>query len=380
GAGGMARGIHALLRDSGRAPQPAQCRRRAPRDHRLQDRRARRRRRPPACRGARSRRRALAGPVRVRLEPAVRALPRSRGRQGEARRDPAARRVQDRGVLRHVRPEVLLDESPHAPRGQIASGSDRACPGAARARVARLRPAGGVAALRQRGAGAARRLGKEASRGVSGFAIETDALTRRFGEQVAVDGIDLRVPRGSFYGFLGENGAGKSTTISMLTGLLAPTSGSLRVLDLPPDEAVKRRIGVVPDGLLLFDRLTGREHLIFVGRLYGLGRAESARRSDELLATMELSGDARKLIADYSFGMRKKLALAAALIHGPELLFLDEPFEGVDAVAKAALTALLSDLVRRGRLTVFLTSHVLEVVERLCDQVGVIHRGRLVAQ
>jgi len=215
---------------------------------------------------------------------------------------------------------------------------------------------------------------------VSGFAIETHALTRRFGEQVAVDGIDLRVPRGSFYGFLGENGAGKSTTISMLTGLLAPTSGSLRVLDLPPDEAVKRRIGVVPDGLLLFDRLAGREHLIFVGRLYGLGRAESARRSDELLATMELSGDARKLIADYSFGMRKKLALAAALIHAPELLFLDEPFEGVDAVAKASLTALLSDLVRRGRLTVFITSHVLEVVERLCDQVGVIHRGRLVAQ
>ncbi|TMB10749.1 MAG: ATP-binding cassette domain-containing protein, partial [Deltaproteobacteria bacterium] len=160
---------------------------------------------------------------------------------------------------------------------------------------------------------------------MSGFAIETDALTRRFGDQLAVDGIDLRVPRGSFYGFLGENGAGKSTTISMLTGVLAPTSGAMRVLELPP-------------------------------------------------------GDARKLIADYSFGMRKKLALAAALIHGPELLFLDEPFEGVDAVAKASLTALLSDLVRRGRLTVFLTSHVLEVVERLCDQVGVIHRGRLVAQ
>jgi len=215
---------------------------------------------------------------------------------------------------------------------------------------------------------------------VSDFAIETHALTRRFGEQLAVDGIDLRVPRGSFYGFLGENGAGKSTTISMLTGVLAPTAGSLRVLDLAPDGGMKRRIGVVPDGLLLFDRLTGREHLIFVGRLYGLGRAESARRAEELLATMELSGDARKLIADYSFGMRKKLALAAALIHAPELLFLDEPFEGVDAVAKASLTALLSDLVRRGRLTVFITSHVLEVVERLCDQVGVIHRGRLVAQ
>jgi ABC-2 type transport system ATP-binding protein len=215
---------------------------------------------------------------------------------------------------------------------------------------------------------------------VNGFAIETHALTRRFGEQVAVDGIDLRVPAGSFYGFLGENGAGKSTTISMLTGVLAPSAGDLRVLGFPVGDELKRRIGVVPDGLLLFDRLTGREHLIFVGRLYGLGRLESGRRADELLETMELAGDARKLIADYSFGMRKKLALAAALIHGPEMLFLDEPFEGVDAVAKSSLTALLSDLVRRGRLTVFITSHVLEVVERLCDHVGVIHRGRLVAQ
>jgi ABC-2 type transport system ATP-binding protein len=169
----------------------------------------------------------------------------------------------------------------------------------------------------------------------------------------------------------------------MLTGLLAPTGGSMRVLgrevkgDAPE---VKRRLGVVPDGMLLFDRLTGREHLVFVARLFGLSRAEAARRADELLEAMELSQDARKLIADYSFGMKKKLGLAAALIHGPELLFLDEPFEGVDAVAKQSLTALLSGLVRRGRLTVFLTSHVLEVVERLCSHLGVIHRGRLVAQ
>ena len=215
---------------------------------------------------------------------------------------------------------------------------------------------------------------------MSDFAIETGALTRRFGAQVAVDGIDLRVARGSFYGFLGENGAGKSTTISMLTGVLAPTSGSMRVLGLTPGDELKRRIGVVPDGLLLFDRLTGREHLVFVARLYGLERSEAGRRADELLEAMELAQDARKLVADFSFGMRKKLALAAALIHGPEMLFLDEPFEGIDAVAKSALTALLADLVRRRRLTVFLTSHVLEVVERLCDQVGIIHRGRLVAQ
>ncbi len=215
------------------------------------------------------------------------------------------------------------------------------------------------------------------------LAIETHGLTRRFGAQLAVDAVGLAVPRGSFYGFLGENGAGKSTTISMLTGLLAPTSGSMRVLGMEVrDDApeVKRRVGVVPDGLLLFDRLTGREQLLLIGRLYGLAREEAGARADELLVAMELSHESTKLIAEYSFGMRKKLALACALIHGPELLFLDEPFEGVDAVAKSALTALLADLVARQKLTVFLTSHVLEVVERLCTHVGVIHRGRLVAQ
>ena len=215
------------------------------------------------------------------------------------------------------------------------------------------------------------------------LAIETRDLTRRFGAQVAVDAVNLAVPRGSFYGFLGENGAGKSTTISMLTGLLTPTGGEMRVLGLPVrDDApeVKKRIGVVPDGLLLFDRLTGREQLVFVARLYGIDRAEAASRADELLAVMELQNESKKLIGEYSFGMRKKLALACALIHGPELLFLDEPFEGVDAVAKASLTALLAELVQRRKLTVFLTSHVLEVVERLCTHVGVIHTGRLVAQ
>jgi ABC-2 type transport system ATP-binding protein len=215
------------------------------------------------------------------------------------------------------------------------------------------------------------------------LAIATEGLTRRFEAAVAVDALDLAVPRGSFYGFLGENGAGKSTTIAMLTGLLTPSGGSARVLgfDVRLDSAeVKRRIGVVPDGMLLFDRLTGREQLVLVARLFGLERAEAGRRADELLIAMELERDAQKLVADYSFGMKKKLSLAAALIHGPELLFLDEPFEGVDAVAKAALTALLADLVRRQKLTIFLTSHVLEVVERLCTHVGVIHRGKLVAQ
>ena len=215
------------------------------------------------------------------------------------------------------------------------------------------------------------------------LAIETDRLTRRFEAQLAVDALTLQVPRGSFYGFLGENGAGKSTTISMLTGLLAPSSGTARVLgfDAFKDSTeVKRRIGVVPDGMMLFDRLTGREQLVLVARLFGIDRLEAARRADELLAAMELDKDGKKVVSDYSFGMKKKLSLASALIHGPELLFLDEPFEGVDAVAKASLTELLADLVRRRRLTVFITSHVLEVVERLCTDLGVIHQGKLVAQ
>jgi len=215
------------------------------------------------------------------------------------------------------------------------------------------------------------------------YAIETDRLTRRFEAQLAVDALTLQVPRGSFYGFLGENGAGKSTTISMLCGLLAPSSGTARVLgfDAFKDSTeVKRRIGVVPDGMMLFDRLTGREQLVLVARLFGIDRLEAAHRADELLSAMELDKDGKKLVSDYSFGMKKKLSLASALIHGPELLFLDEPFEGVDAVAKASLTELLADLVRRRKLTVFITSHVLEVVERLCTDLAVIHKGQLVAQ
>jgi ABC-2 type transport system ATP-binding protein len=217
---------------------------------------------------------------------------------------------------------------------------------------------------------------------VSDAVVVTEGLTRRFGGQIAVDGLSLAVPAGAFYGFLGPNGAGKSTTINILTGLLAPTGGRALVLgrDVVLDPlAVKRRIGVVPDGLALFERLTGEEQLHFVGRLYGLDAAETARRGRELLEAMELGGDARKLVAGYSHGMRKKLALCCALIHNPRLLFLDEPFEGVDAVAAKGIRDLLSRLVSGGQTTVFLTSHVLEIVERLCTHVGIVDRGRLVA-
>src|SRR5580704_9899631 len=191
------------------------------------------------------------------------------------------------------------------------------------------------------------------------IAIRTEQLTRRFGALTAVDSVDLRVSAGQFFGFLGPNGAGKSTTIKMLTGLLAPTSGRMELLGLdfqqnPID--VKRQIGVVPEGMGLFERLTGSEYLHFVGRMYGLDGATTEKRTAELLEFMQLADREKTLIADYSHGMQKKLALAAG-----------------------ALKALLGRMTERG-VTIFLTSHVLEIVERLCSHVAIIHQGRLVAQ
>lgn len=217
-------------------------------------------------------------------------------------------------------------------------------------------------------------------------AVVTEKLTRRFGPEgtgvVAVNQLDLTVHAGQFFGFLGPNGAGKSTTIRMLTGLLAPTAGRIQILEqnlaTHPVE-VKRQIGVVPEGLALFDRLTGPEYLQFVGRMYGLDRQTTAQRTAELLEFMQLADRPRTLVSEYSHGMQKKLALAAAVIHAPKLLFLDEPFEGVDAIAAGTLKAMLSRMTARGA-TIFLTSHVLEIVERLCSHVGIIHQGRLVAQ
>lgn len=213
-------------------------------------------------------------------------------------------------------------------------------------------------------------------------AISTDRLTRRFGELLAVKDINLTVSSGQFFGFLGPNGAGKSTTIKMLTGLLVPTSGSIRILgtDLIANPVeVKRQIGVVPEGMALFGRLTGAEYLNFAGRMYGLDRKTAASRAAELLDFMDLAGQPKTLVTDYSHGMQKKLALAAAVIHGPKVLFLDEPFEGVDAIAAGTLKTMLQRMIARGA-TIFLTSHVLEIVERLCSHVAIIDHGQLVAQ
>jgi ABC-2 type transport system ATP-binding protein len=212
-------------------------------------------------------------------------------------------------------------------------------------------------------------------------ALITQGLTRRFGDFVAVEQVSLSVAPGQFFGFLGPNGAGKSTTIKMLTGLLAPSSGSIEILGMDAianAQEVKRQIGVVPEGLALFGRLTAAEYLRFVGRMYGLAPELTAQRAAELLDFMDLAGEPKKLVTDFSHGMQKKLALAAAVIHGPKILFLDEPFEGVDAIAAGTLKAMLQGMIGRGA-TIFLTSHVLEIVERLCTHIGIIDKGRLIA-
>src|SRR3954462_11319542 len=216
------------------------------------------------------------------------------------------------------------------------------------------------------------------------LAIETQKLTRYFNDTCAVNGIDLAVERGTLYGFLGPNGAGKSTTIKMLTGLLAPSSGRMLVLGrdmLDPGAALeaKRHMGVIPEDLALFDYLTAREYLTFVGRIHLMPRDTIRSRCDELLALMDLQGEEKKLTLEYSHGMKKKPALASALLPNPDLLFLDEPFEGVDAVTSRVIRDVLAGFVARGS-TVFLTSHVLEIVEKLCSHVGIIVKGDLVEQ
>ena len=211
-------------------------------------------------------------------------------------------------------------------------------------------------------------------------AIDTTGLTRTFDEFAAVDGLTLSVPRGAFYGFLGPNGSGKTTTIKILAGLLRPTGGSARVAGfdvvLSPLE-VKRRIGLLSEDITLYERLTGRELLEFSGRIHGVPAADIKTRSEELLFLLDLQERADEMVVDYSQGMKKKASLAAALLHDPEVLLLDEPFNGVDPVSARVIKSILSKLANT-QTTVFLSSHILEVVEKLCTDVAVIHKGKLV--
>jgi ABC-2 type transport system ATP-binding protein len=210
-------------------------------------------------------------------------------------------------------------------------------------------------------------------------AIEVENLTKVFGDLVAVDNLSFEVPAGRMFGFLGPNGAGKSTTIGCLTGLIDANGGTIRLLGEYADADstdLKRRIGIMPEGLALFDQLYAHEFLAFNGRMMGLVEATVRERTEELLGVFDLTGSRKKRLADFSTGMRKKVAFAAAIIHSPEILFLDEPFESIDPAGVAMLKDWLRRYVARGR-TVFMTSHVLETVERLCDEVAIINKGQM---
>lgn len=221
------------------------------------------------------------------------------------------------------------------------------------------------------------------------YSIWADDLTKTFpggknGRQpmVAVDHIHLQVAQGEFYGFLGPNGAGKSTTIKMLTGLLRPTSGRIVIAghDLAADPlTVKRVIGVLPEDLNLYERLSAPEFLRFAAQMYGLGADQAQHRTEELLHLMELTDAGNKMIVDFSMGMKKKVALAGAMIHAPRVLFLDEPFNGIDALSARAIRDVLRRMTERGT-TIFFSSHVMEVVEKLCTRLAIIAKGRIVGE
>jgi len=211
------------------------------------------------------------------------------------------------------------------------------------------------------------------------LALELDAITKRFGDKTAVDDLSLSLEAGAFLGLLGRNGAGKSTTLKMVTGLLKPTSGSIRMLglDLAAEPlAVKRQIGAMPEDMALLDMLSGPQYLRFVGRMYGLPDALIDDRREELFDKLDLSVAPKVLLADYSFGMKKKVALCAALIHAPRMVFLDEPFEGIDPVTSRTIKDILHSLQQSG-VTLVLTSHILEVVEQLCPLIAILDEGRL---
>lgn len=212
-------------------------------------------------------------------------------------------------------------------------------------------------------------------------ALAIRGLVKIFGNLVAVAGLNLDIPKGSFYGFVGPNGAGKTTTLNMATGLLTPDQGTAYVNGIDvwkDDQAARAQLGVMPDGMRLLDRLSGPDFLVHVGMLRGLDRETARQRAHQLLDTLDLTDAGKKLISDYSAGMTKKISLAAALIHAPSLLVLDEPFEAVDPVSAANIRQILQDFTSRGG-TVILSSHVMATVQQLCTHVAVINHGQVLA-
>ena len=214
------------------------------------------------------------------------------------------------------------------------------------------------------------------------YSIDATNLTKRYGQKIAAENVSLHIREGEFYGFLGPNGAGKSTTIKMLATLLKPDTGQAKIIGydlLTEPLAIKAQIGVLPEETNLYERLTGQEFLLFSGQMYGLDREETRRRAADLIALMELAEVKDKLIVDYSMGMKKKTAFAAALIHRPRVLFLDEPFNGIDPISVRSIRNALRQLTERGA-TIFISSHVMEVIEKLCTRVAIINHGRIVGE
>ena len=213
------------------------------------------------------------------------------------------------------------------------------------------------------------------------MSIRANGLQKKFGTFTAVDGVDLNVAPGTIHGFLGPNGSGKSTTVKMLTGLLEPTAGAVEIngIDLRADPVgVKRTIGVLPEDLALFDALTLWEHLALAGPLYGLTRRETEERAGQLLRYLDLFAERHTEAGQASYGMRKKTALALALLHNPKTLFLDEPFEGIDPSSAENIRELLVGMAEKGA-TVFVTSHILDVVEKLVSSYSILAGGKVVA-
>jgi ABC-2 type transport system ATP-binding protein len=214
------------------------------------------------------------------------------------------------------------------------------------------------------------------------FEIESKNLTKKFGRLVAVNDLNLQIPKGTIFGFLGPNGSGKSTTVRMLTGLLTPSAGDALIAGtsiLKSPLEVKKRIGVLPEELALFDALTIWEHLMLSGPVYGLTRPETEKRAAELLSYLDLASSRNTYVQQASHGMRKKCSLAMALLHNPAVLFLDEPFEGIDPVSSRNIKDLLLHMAGKG-VTIFLTSHILEVVERLVTDFAIIVAGEIVCR
>ncbi len=213
------------------------------------------------------------------------------------------------------------------------------------------------------------------------YMIETDNLTKRYGSLTAVSDLNLRIPAGELFGFLGPNGAGKTTTIKLLVGLLRPDGGTARIggHDVQREPlAAKALVGFVPDQPYLYEKLTAREFLRFMADLYGVDPDRAARRSEDLLRLLDLTDRGDELIEGYSHGMRQKTALAGALIHDPQVFFLDEPTVGLDPKSARLIKDILRQLCDRG-VTVFMSTHILEIAERMCDRVGIINQGRLIA-